>query len=465
MTGCVSLPAAGASLAKDRAPKLRRTVIKLTANKLKITKDLTWATSANFVEKAVGYLVIVMLTRYLTKEQMGQFFFASTLALFFALIPNAGINSYLFRDVSTKGKGILKEFSETFSLRLALSVVYLVAINVFITLYDPALFTVVLLTAIYIILEQLSQSFGVLFLGLKHAAYDAVAKITGKLALLAAIYAVINMGRGLNGVLAAYIVANSVLILLGAGLVWHFFGRLQWRWRPAANRQTLRLSWPFFAVTILSLVHLKVDTLLLGFLGTYADVATYEAAFKFLEVSRVAIRPFGMIFFPIAAERAAQGRWWAFRRLTRRLWLATVGLGILVALVVVAGAAYIVPAVFGPKYDDPIPVLRVLFLSVPILYLGMLNMFLATALHLERKVVGGFLLSVIVGVALNLFAIPRWGVMGAAWIVLITESILAFWVLRLILQAMRERRIGAAGMTAVAPAAPAEMSAIKPEVH
>ena len=54
-------------------------------NWYKVKNDLLLATSSEFFYKIVGYLILVILTRYLAKDQMGQFFFAASLAAFFVL--------------------------------------------------------------------------------------------------------------------------------------------------------------------------------------------------------------------------------------------------------------------------------------------------------------------------------------------------------------------------------------------
>lgn len=66
----------------------------------KVKKDLLLAFSSHFFYKIVGYLVLVLLTRYLAKDKMGEFFFAAALATFFILLTELGTSSYLIREVT-----------------------------------------------------------------------------------------------------------------------------------------------------------------------------------------------------------------------------------------------------------------------------------------------------------------------------------------------------------------------------
>ena len=66
----------------------------------KISLDLGMSAGTQVFMKLVSYVVITILARYLSKEDMGAFFFAATLATFFALLTELGTNRYLIREVS-----------------------------------------------------------------------------------------------------------------------------------------------------------------------------------------------------------------------------------------------------------------------------------------------------------------------------------------------------------------------------
>ena len=52
----------------------------------KVRTDLLLAFSSHFFYKITGFLVLMILTRYLAKDEMGEFFFAASLASLFVLI-------------------------------------------------------------------------------------------------------------------------------------------------------------------------------------------------------------------------------------------------------------------------------------------------------------------------------------------------------------------------------------------
>ena len=131
--------------------------------------------------------------------------------------------------------------------------------------------------------------------------------------------------------------------------------------------------------------------------------------------------------------------WPQFYSLFRQLLLATGVLGIGVMLFVQLTAGFIVPGVWGSQYRDSVPILRVLILALPAVYLGFVSIFMANALHLEKKVLPIMLTCVFVNVLLNMISIPKWGPLGAAWTTVISETLLASWLVGLIARELKTR--------------------------
>jgi O-antigen/teichoic acid export membrane protein len=91
-------------------------------------------------------------------------------------------------------------------------------------------------------------------------------------------------------------------------------------------------------------------------------------------------------------------------------------------------AGVLVRVVYTQAYDDSVAVLRVLYLSVPGLYAATVGAFLAASMHRERRAVAVMAAGVLVNVAANAWAIPRYGPVGAAWVTVATQSFVAAWL-------------------------------------
>ena len=404
----------------------------------KVRKDLLLVFSSHFFYKIIGFLVLMILTRYLEKDEMGEFFFAASLASLFVLITELGVNTHLTREVATKPESAIDYFSEVISLRLPLFVSYFFILNCFTFIFKPDIFVIVLLTSIYVLLDEFYYSLGALFLGLKRVANNAIAGISSRVLLVGSLLIIISLKGGLTAIITCYILASIFLVGIAFVLLHkNRIGRLRLIWSWNSARKVLRISFPFFLLAVLGIIHFKVDTLMLGFMRSYSEVATYEAAYRLLEASRFVTRPIAMIFFPICSEMAARENWLQIQTLLRKLLMIIGALGAAITTVIVITAGFVITLAFGSEYTESISVLRVLFLSVPMLYIASVSSLLAKSMRLEVKIVKIMIVCVVINIVLNSIGIPLWGPIGAAWTTMISETILAVWLVKLNFQELR----------------------------
>jgi len=400
-------------------------------DKRKIKVDLILAAGTSFFAKLVGYIIITILVRYLTKDEMGAFFFAATLATFFALISTLGTNQYLIREVSEKPEGSITHLSQVLSLRLLLQVVLLLILNGFVLLTTPDIILTVFLTSIYIFLNHLYYSFGFYFLGLRKVIYWTVTQISAKLLLAGLIILTVSFNASLTLILLCYILANTFLILFSALLVWVKYGPLRLSWNRDNLLGIVWVSLPFFILSFLAMAQLNIDTLMLGYMKSYSVVATYTAGIKILEASQFIILPIPLVFFPITAGLLVHQNWAGAKSLFQKLLLVTGSFGLLVSIGVLLTANPMIMFVFGPDYSETVGVVRVLFLGAPFLYTGLVGMFYANALHIEKKAAWVMLIGVMVNIILSAVAISWIGAIGAAWATVVSQAFITISLLSL----------------------------------
>jgi O-antigen/teichoic acid export membrane protein len=408
-------------------------------SRTKVRADLFFATFGEVSQKVVGYLVLVLLSRYLDKGSMGRFFVAATIGTIAAAITELGTGRHLVREIATTPQHALRHLGDVLSLRLPLSAGALILVNVAVHLFDPALGSVMLLTSCYILVGDLYFSYSAFMIGRRLLGLRLATLLGGQLLLALCVGVSVLAGGSLRSVLLGYVAANVITLCLTATLVHSRFGAVPLT-RPTGNTWRLaRAAAPFGALTALGLLHSKADTLMLYALSSSTAVATYESAYKLLEVSRFLIRPAVTVFFPICAALAAREKWEEFTIAYRRLLTAAGSAGAVVAALVISLAGVVIPLVWGSRYVEAVPILRILYLAVPILYLQTVVLFIAGSLHLEGTALKAILAALASNVALNLVAIPRWGALGAAATTLATELGLTGWLLYLV-----SRRLGAA---------------------
>jgi O-antigen/teichoic acid export membrane protein len=407
----------------------------------KIADDLALVAAAGTFRKIISYVVIVAIARYLHKDDIGAFFFAASLASVAVLLTEFGTTNYLVREIAASPSRASPMISAVLCVRLPLMTLASTALLVIAWAFYPTILTTVALSTLYLFLESLAFTFSAVFSALRRIRQRVITDVVSRLVLVAAIFLAIRLDAGLPAVLMAFVVSNVVLAL---SCVWWLradCGPMSMRWELAEARNVLERSAPFFLLTVLAVLHFKADTVMLGFLTSLETVATYEVAYRCLEVSRVAIRPLGTIFLPICMGLIVRNAWPEYRSLVRRLIVAALLLGTIVGGIVALFSEPIIERVFGDEYQQSAPILRVLFYTVPAIYLTFIGSVLANTLRLERRMIRVMAGCLLTNVGLNLYAIPHWGGLGAAWTTLATETLLVVWVFFTILKELAHPRM------------------------
>lgn len=406
----------------------------------KVRNDLVVSFGSQAFYKLVGYLVLAMLARHLTQGDLGRFMYASTLAGVAVLFTELGTSDHLVRAVARERERAGEWLGQVLSLRGPLLGGYLALLTVGTWVLEPDLVPVVVPAALYVGMKNLYRACSRVLYGLRHVGTTVVLYGGGMTLLLVLIFWIVQAGGGLGSVLLAYCVWTGSLLAAGLLTVRTRVGPIRLGMDLSAIRPVLRASVPLFLMTAASLIHFKVDTLMLGFLRPYETVALYEAGAKLLEASQFLVRPLTVIFFPICSEMVSKAEWGPLGDLIGKMAPAAAGLGVALAAGVILLAPWIIPFVFGAGFDGSVPVLRILYLSVPFFFLSSVSSFLAMALEFERKAIGILVLGIVVNVFLNAILIPRFGEIGASWTTICSEAVIAIWLLVMALRTVRERR-------------------------
>jgi O-antigen/teichoic acid export membrane protein len=405
----------------------------------KTRADLALATLAEVIQKLSGYAVLAILARHFDQARMGQLFFAMALASVIAAGTELGTGRYLVREVATGPAAALRRLGEVLTLRTPLVVGGFLLVAAGVRLIRPELTPIVLPAVAAGLLNDLSYTFGAFLIGSREVGLRIAAGLSGPAALVTLVAVAVSRDATLEQVLLCYVAAALVPLTALALVVRRRFGPVPLTGTRAGAAAAARASLPFFLLTALGVIHFKVDALLLFGLATPAAVAVYEAGYKLFEVSRFVVRPTATVFFPVSSILAGRGDWAGFERTLRRLLTVSGGVAVCISVVVLLAAGLIVRLVWGDQYGDTVPVLRILYLAVPAVYLGFVATFIAGALHLEATAAKVLAVCLVANVTLNLLTIPRWGPIGAAWSTLLTETLATAWLLRLVHRALREK--------------------------
>lgn len=380
-------------------------------------ENSAWILAEKFTRLFIGLVVTLMVARYLGPDLFGVLAYAVSLTALLAVTGHMGLAGLVTRELVRDPDGQYETLGSSIALKAAgatLAFLALVALAFTTEVRGSVEQWVLLVTASSV----LARPFDVVdywFQSRVQARYVSIARLlgTGSAALFRV--ALVLLGAGV--VAFSFAVVLQALVTVVALVVAYRWvaGEGIARWRPQLVRaQALfRDGWLVFLGTLLSLVYLKVDQVMLRWLGhddqvgIYAIAATFSEAWYFVPTAVVAS------FFPrligLRDEDPAM-----FRKRLQQLLDALFVLACVVALPLSWLAEPLVVALLGDAYRAAGAILAIhAWAAVFVFMRAVVTKWILIEDQLVFTVVTQGL-GAVANVALNLLLIPRFGGVGAA---------------------------------------------------
>lgn len=238
---------------------------------------------------------------------------------------------------------------------------------------------------------------------------------------------VLFTGGGIVGLCAGLTFARLVALALGAALV----GRLGMRGLhrlPGGGARAFALELlPFAAIFTFGMLYFRQDVLVVGALRSETETGLYGVAATLYAISLLGPTSVMAALFPrLAAAYASAPS--AYREATvLSMKLLSVG-GVLATLVLLLVAAPLVRLLYGAEFEGAVPVLRLLFGILPLHGVNAVIGQALQAAHFQRQILAMTAAAVAVNLAALLVLVPRIGIEGGAWALLLTSAASFVWM-------------------------------------
>jgi len=374
--------------------------------------------------RAGGYVLAlvnsIILARALGAERLGAYAYAMGLAALFGLLPNFGLNTVVTRAVAQQPDTWIAVLRAAVHAQAWLAGIALAAIPAFAAMLpaQPVPIGYVVLAALQMTIGILSWPYLAVLAG--HSRFDRVATIELVAGVLgtAALLGAVALQGGVVAVLSAHVLASVGAVLMAKRVAQPFLG--SGRTPPIGIIAILKQAAPFGAVAAAQSLYTRVDILLLGQMASTVAVGLYSVAYKPTNMIVYLGGTIAVTLFPLMAVAPRAGTPIPFQRAMR--WLGSVGPAVALTLSGLAGP--VLQLLYGVEYVAAAPILAVLAWSV---VANWLYMPLGTALQArgqERWWLASMVGALLLNGAVNFWAIPRWGGIGAAVATLVSEAAL-----------------------------------------
>lgn len=397
-----------------------------------IAKNTLWLFSGTAGGRIIRIVVTVLAARILGAEQWGVFAYATTLAAFFSIFSDIGINAILTREIA-KDRAVKDRYLSTaFYLKIAL----LAASTVLILFAAPFLIKI---DGVREILPFVALLF--VFDGLRGFALslnrafelmerEAAVELATNAAITILGVAVLLIAPSPQSLAMAYAAGAGIGAIIALWTLRGHFRHVLTRFTAHLVRPIITSAWPFALLGLLGTIMTNTDVIMMGWILSATDVGLYSAALRIVQMLYMVPGLLSGAMLPVFS-RLAQDR---SRDKMSSLLTTTISLLTLIALPIALGgiilSRHLVDVVFGAEYAGSASALQILFLTILILYPLSPAGNVIFAYDKQKHFIGFIAIGALSNVILNAILIPELGINGAAIATIGAQALAYFFVWR-----------------------------------
>ncbi len=405
----------------------------------------------NLFNRGIDFAFAFVMLRILGPEEAGVYQYAVVIFVWFDILTNFGLNTFLVREVARNRDRAAYYLLNTSLMRLILILIGVPLLVGFIlsrqNFISPPLNpeALVALGLLYMGLLPSSLSTGLtaLFYAFEKAEYPAaVATIT---TINKAIFGLIALllGYGIVGLAMVSIFLNfiTLLILLYGARTLINFARGDSASRPYQPNLGLmgsmaRQSWPLMLNHFLATIFFQIDVVILEAWHGSRVVGQYGVAYKWLMAINVIPSFFTQALLPIMSRQASADPA-AFRRTYMLAIKLLVCIALPLAVLFTFTATALTAVLGGAEYlPEGAIALQIMIWSIPVGWMNSLTQYVLIALDLQRRITGAFIIAVTFNIVTNLVLIPRYNYQAAALTTIASELVLFFMFVMILQKAV-----------------------------
>jgi O-antigen/teichoic acid export membrane protein len=238
--------------------------------------------------------------------------------------------------------------------------------------------------------------------------------------------------------LGADLIVISIVGLITATISWIAYRRIFKRWpvgKPSFEqlRGLLRESWRYWALAVIVFFYSTFQIpLIAGLLGT-REAGIFRSAFLMAAGVELLFNSINSLLLARLVIWKKQGLHTMWKQQTRLL-LIFLGIGGPLTLVLYFFAPFLYQVLLGKDFAEGVTIFQILVIGRLVVFIGQIYAWGLAAVGLDTHFVLASLLGAVSSVALNLFLIPRYGLIAAACIAVFAELLVhgySFGVLRI----------------------------------
>jgi O-antigen/teichoic acid export membrane protein len=378
-----------------------------------IRRNFAVLSAAQTIGRLLAFAVTVHLTRTLLTDGFGAVAFATSVLAGAALLVDMGFDSLGPLEVA-RGRVPVATLARTVvALRLILTAPALVALVLFAWLTPVSATTkaVVLLYGLSLLANAVDLNW--VFLGAERMGASAAAELAQQALIAVGAFALVREPEHLLRMPLIFLAGRAAAVGWLAVSARRQWGALRPSLDHALLRELVPAALPFAGAAAVAVVLTYFDLVLVGLWMGTTEAGVYGAAYRILWLPTMLVTVYLTVLRPSVARRAMAGPASPLS-LVGPSAPAVVAVGVVAAAAGMLFAPALVDALYGAPYGGAVAPLRLLLLSFALLVASRHYRLVLVASGRQALDLRIMSAAAVVNVALNLWLIPRAGLVGAA---------------------------------------------------
>lgn len=387
----------------------------------------------NLLIKPAGLIIENIIQDQLGHEMYGKWAALNALAFLCSFILDLGIQQYYIRQFQSQHRlSALEDVPHLNSLKIFIAITFpfLVMLVAMVLGYSGSDLWIAGGIAVFYSLMSMVTHIRMFFQTYHHLNKDTIVGSLDKALFILLGIAFILTGGDLVGFLG--IKALSVWITLVIAWIWWHRQKIhslyQWEWSAIKWKSIIKVTYPLALITVLNSIHDKIDQIMINKLMNDEASGLYAAAYRWLDAILMFLWVLMPLFYTrfckkLEAKESTEGL-----VMTGQLFTVTV-MAWMTSFILFFGEHFFI--LFKNSSSDEVMEMTCVFkiLSGVMLTQGLLAIYGTYILALNgEKFLNKISISLIaMNVLLNLYAIPEYGIVGAAWATFISGLTAVFY--------------------------------------
>ncbi|MDO9509990.1 MAG: flippase [Candidatus Magasanikbacteria bacterium] len=404
-----------------------------------IAKNTTFMTMASIAQRVVSFVYFIIIARVIGVENTGDYFFALSFSTIFLVVADFGLNNVLVRELARDQEKGNSYLNNLLSLKFFLGIFSYVLIILFANVlgYSSTTKILIYVAGVTVIFDSIQNLFYATLRAAQKLKYEAFGIFISQVLTMIIGTTALLLHWPLYFLIVAYTIPSFLSIFYSGFFVTKHIG---WRFKPVWKKEILKpfliMALPFFAAAIIGKLYAFSDSLLMSKMLTKEQLGFWSVPYKIVFAFQFIPIALTASLYPVISALHTNENKERIAQLLLKGWRYLLLIALPLSFGIYAVADKFIISFYTQAYAPSSAILKVLIFSLIFSYLNYTMAAVLNAVNRQNEQTLLVLFALIFSIALNIWLLPKFQVMGAAISVIVSNIvlfILSFWRVRKII--------------------------------